>query len=462
MAWLLVLSLALAQAVPGSEPTPDLPPPPVAAAASPPVALVPPGSSGPGDVVLWVRRDGNWFVDDKLVMDSELPRVLSALLVADPGARLVVSPHEEAPYGRVNEAARAGVLAGFQVVAVEISGIEPPADEGPGIQGEVVDLTGEQGVISDKELKDLKPKRHLLPQNPYAHTDFTAYTLERGETRIGLATITYGLTPRVQLATAPIPDAVGVWNLIGKANVIRQGRMDYAITGNVYYAPIADILNRLGAGSYVSPTGRKKNEPSFTASLTWAEVGGRASLRITEPWSAHLGLGFARINAKGELPLGQIPKVDIPQVGEIGGQKLRVAPQLIGDLMQLRFASDYRFNRRDTLVLQFSAPTYFAVRGIFHPPKQGIPKELRNLYLAVGYDDWIKLGSFYTASIAWQFSWNKVDLRLGIPVGRSPLGYFQALDLSYRFGGQTRRGERDLRRDYRANKKALGEGGDAG
>ncbi len=448
MAWWLWIAMALAQeSVDPPPPTPD----------ESQSAVTAPRFDA-SDAVLRVRRDGNFIVDDKLVLDPDLGSTLASLRAEVPEVRLVVLAHDEAPESRVIQALRAATESGIEQVALRFGAEALPV--GPPLEGEVVDLTGEQGALSAKELRKLKPKRHRLPQNPYAHTDFTAYTLERGETRIGLATITYGLTPRLQLGTVPLLDLVGVLNLTAKANIIRQGRMDYALVGNVYHAPIAKILNRLDTGSLLGLPGKKQSAPKFSASMSWLEVGGRASLRLADKWSAHAGVNLARVTAQGEFSLGKLPNVEIPGFGEIRGD-IKVAPRLVGELVQVRLATDYRFNRRDSLILQFSAPAYFAVRGLFSPPAGSVPKEFENLYVAVGYDQFIPFGSFYTASVAWQFSWKHVDLRLGLPLGNSPLGYFQAFDLSYRFGGHTRREEREVRRGYRADKKALGSGGDS-
>lgn len=462
IAWWLALALAQAPPEPAEPPISFVP----VAVANDEAALkdlevVAPGARTDIDVELWIRKDGNWFLGDKLIVDSDFAFAFAPLLAENPDRRLLVSAHEEAPYGRITEAVKLGREVGFKRVAVEVSGVRDAGADDPLFPGanpeEVVDLTAVEG-LTDEQLRDLKPKRRKFEQNPYSHVDFTAYTLERSEARIGVATVAYGLTPRVHVVTVPILDAIGVWNATAKANLVRQGNFDGALLAGIYYVPITDILNNLGAGNYLNPTNQKKNAPTFTSTLTWLDFGVKTSARLTEKWSAHLGVGYSRVIAEGELSLGRIPRVQIPQIGEIGGQQIKIVPKVIGEIVQTRFATDYRFNRRDSLILQFSAPVYVSARGLFEADDTGLPKEFANLHAAVGYQRMLPLDTLPAASLAWQFSWKHVDLRLGIPLGKSPLKYVQAFDLTYRFGGSTRRGERDIRQGYRDDRRATRRG----
>lgn len=425
--------------------------------------VVAPGARTEIDVELWVRKDGNWFLGDKLIVDSDFEHAFRPLLAENPARRLLVSAHEEAPYGRITEAVKLGRDVGFTRVAVEVTGVrdagadDPLFDDTSGF--DQVDLTALEDPTR-KDIREAKPKRHKFEQNPYAHVDFTAYTLERGETRIGLTAIGHGLTPRVQLVTVPLLDMIGAWNTTLKANLVRQGNFDGALLAGVYYVPITDILNNLGVGEALNPTNKQKNTPTFTSSLTWLDLGVKTSARLTDPWSAHLGFTYSRVFAEGELSLGQIPRVDVPQIGEIGGQQIKIVPKVASELLQLRFATDYRFNRRDTLILQFGAPVYFSARGLFSANDTGLSKDFSNLYAAVGYQRWLPVGTYPGVSIAWQFSWKHVDLRVGIPLAASSTlsriqSSGQAFNLTYRFGGSTRKGEREIRQDYRQDRRTL-------
>lgn len=487
--WWLLLTLALAQDP--TDPLPGLPEAPVpqapgpdapAAPEDPPIDFLPreqandeaafpglevvaPGARTSIDLVLWIRKDGNYFLYDKLVIDTDLERLLIKERETMPGTRLLVSADEEAPYGRITDAVEQARNAGIERVAVEVMGVK--TDEVDPLFTEenlanAIDLTGEGDELTAAELAELKPHRFKFPQNPYAHTDFTAYTLERGEARLGLATISLGITPRVQLTTTPLLDALGVWNIAGKANLIRYGRFDAAITSGIYYVPVTEILNNLGVGDRLNPTNKKKNSPTFESDLSYFEFGVRTSMRLTDQWSAHAGVLYGRINAEGRISLGSLPSVDIPKLGTVGGNQLSIVPKVIGEIAQFKLASDFRFNRRDSLILQFSAPMYVAARGILASDAKNLPKEFRNFHATIGYDRWLKVSDVYAASIAWQFSWKHTDLRVGLPIFSSPnpQWVFQALDLSYRWGGRTRREERELRQAYRDNKRALQGSGD--
>ena len=62
--------------------------------------------------------------------------------------------------------------------------VEVPSSEA--LSPEAMAAAEDVGSISRRELNDLEPKRSRLPNHPYTHTDFTAYSLEWGETRLGL------------------------------------------------------------------------------------------------------------------------------------------------------------------------------------------------------------------------------------------------------------------------------------
>ena len=78
-----------------------------------------------------------------------------------------------------------------------------------------------------------KPTRSTLAQDPYGQVDFTAYTLQWGEARIGLASSGLGVLPRVQLSTVPLLTAVKVYNGAAKWDVVRAGPLDVAASGAV-------------------------------------------------------------------------------------------------------------------------------------------------------------------------------------------------------------------------------------
>jgi antitoxin component YwqK of YwqJK toxin-antitoxin module len=84
------------------------------------------------------------------------------------------------------------------------------------------DAAEEMGVIGEQELKGLKPSLWRLPPNPKSTTDFTAYTLEAGEFKIGLLSIGVGIFDNFQMSTMPTLWLAGLPNLVAKVDAIRR------------------------------------------------------------------------------------------------------------------------------------------------------------------------------------------------------------------------------------------------
>ena len=116
----------------------------------------------------------------------------------------------------------------------------------------------------------------------------------------------------------------------------------------------------------------------------------------------------------------------------------------------MNVATDVRFNRRDSLLLQASATVWARVveRGFEAPPILGLD-EAFNLNSGTTSP----IAETYTASASWQFSWRRVDLRVGAGISNVPGAWLlQSTDLSYRFGGKTRTTERRMKRTWKRNK----------
>ena len=99
----------------------------------------------------------------------------------------------------------------------------------------------EIGGITEEQHDFLQPKRHRLEQNPYAQVDFTAYTLEWGEVKLGVTGVQMGVAPRVQLGTQPLFDLLGLYNGYAKANLLRVEGFDLGLIGQVVYVPLGDF-----------------------------------------------------------------------------------------------------------------------------------------------------------------------------------------------------------------------------
>lgn len=451
--WIWLVSVGSAQEVPPVVP-PDVPvevpvdepiPPPAADPFD--IPIVP--TEGPAvleltgegrlsyDVTVFIRYDGNLYYQDELILASDLEPILTEWVTANPDTRIVISADTLAPYEAIVKVTDLAHQAGATRTALEITGMETPHEPGvdplfPGA-GLVEELDGEPTNV-----EVLRPKRHRFPQNPYANTSsFTAYTLEWGETKVGLGSILTGVVPRVQLGTAPLLDAVGVWNINAKANLTRVGPFDAAFVAQYYNVPLTGLV-----GGALNGSGG-----TTTASASYLGIGATGSLQILDPWSIHGQLYWARPSARGNISFDDLPEVLLPglSLGDTGAIGLGVT----GDLAVLNLATDLRFNRRDSVFAWLRAPIYGRVRGMTNGRIDGFD-ELENADFIIAYGDWIKFSESYSVAIGYQASWKHLDARVGVGMSAIPGAWIlQAFELSYRFGGTTRRNERKIRKGYR-------------
>ena len=419
------------------------------------------------DISVFIRQDGNLFLDDTFVVDSALTTELERLAMVRGGeVRIVVAADPDAPYARVVEVLDLVQQAGLGRAALEIGAAKPADDPmfpGPQIPGgarglgdpNVVDLDSEEHT---SEFAAFQPKLHKFPQNPYGSTDFTAYTREFGEVRIGLTSMTVGLLPRIHIGTSPVLDLLGAYNFSAKGNFLRLGPYDAALGASVFAVPITDLLRTFDSDGKYKIAGYKVNdEQLFVKQFTTVTFQLLNSLQIVGGWSVHAGASYTRAGARGRIDFQNLPVVVLPGLAPVGGD-LTIVPSVIGELVDLRFATDYRFNRRDSLIFQWASPIWGSARGEFSADLQELPKQvqnLRNVDLAIRYSRFLDPMSAFRTSLAWQFSWQRLDLRFGVGLsGISRAWWLQAFDLSYRFGGDTRRTQGAIIKGYRSEKKA--------
>jgi len=302
---------------------------------------------------------------------------------------------------------------------------QPPSDLPAEQQGDALKMPS----LSRSQHAWLEPKRSKLPQVPHAQTDFTAYTLEWGETKLGLASITLGALPRTQIGTIPVLDILGLYNGHLKVNAVQTGPYALGI-GTDYYA--------LKAGDM--------SASSLGISLI-------QSVDILDPWSAHFGLKWANTQSSGIPDLDELPSIF---TGGTSNEEFRAGQKESSwdfhiQELTLSMATDYRFNRRDSLILQASAVFWANVIAGERddvPPILGMDKVFNK---SAGTSS--PVAETYVASLAWQWSWRRTDLRVGIGHSNVPGAWIlQSFDLSYRFGGKTRSTERRMNKTWRRNK----------
>jgi hypothetical protein len=286
----------------------------------------------------------------------------------------------------------------------------------------------------------LEPRRNLLPPDPRAHTDYTAYTLEWGEVRVGLMSISVGALPHVQVGTSPVLDALQFWNAQAKWDAFQSGPFDVAVLGGE----------------------RALDQQDFK--LRWITVGAVGSYIVSTPWSVHAGVTFDALTTDGipDLePLGGLlgvfgaaDAVDLSdalrvQIAEGGIDVLGHADQL-----GLRFGTSWRFNRRDSVVLQATYAAWGDTRV------DVVGGEAESIDDPFGLDELVGSGGSYTASVAWDMAWHNVELRAGVGLSSFPGAWLlQATEVSYRFGGPTRREEWRMKKTWQRNQQDVDGGG---
>jgi len=293
--------------------------------------------------------------------------------------------------------------------------------------------------LSRSQHKWLRPARHRLAPNPYGNTDFTAYTLEFGEVKIGLASVTVGALPRTQIGTVPLLNAIGIYNGHAKVNLLRIGGFDLAVKGAYHWLPLGDFDG------------------------TYLELGAFASQVLHPRISVHGGASYTSMTARGVPDLTRASPLISMVAGDLSAYN--PPPEWFGDqppriraeALAVRTAIDLRLNRRDAFVLQGQALLRAAVvTELGDVQLSEVLPPIAGLNEALSYKGQFKVTDAYIASIAYQASWKQVDLRIGVGISSVPGAWaLQANELSYRFGGKTRRTETRQRRTWRRNKRDI-------
>lgn len=298
----------------------------------------------------------------------------------------------------------------------------------------ILNLATPLALADDGDTVSLRrPTRGRLIPEPRSQTDYTAYTLEPGEFRVSPLVVGVGMGPRLQLTTLPALDAFEVPNGKVRWNLLRAGPIDLALGGGY---------------------GRGVGE-SLDVELALAEAS--ASVMLHRAWSVHARGTWATASVEGTPQLDMVGDVverwvgnELPEpvIDELEKQ-LDVAET--GTAVVVQAATDLRFNRRDSIV--FQATSVLATDPGFAADPRGM------LDTAGGP---LPLDANWAMSLAYQVSWRNLDVRVGAGWSTIPGAWAtQAFDLSWRFGGESRREEREdmasWRREQRVAKRAVDE-----
>lgn len=389
------------------------------------------------DLEVFIRYDGNIYVQDQIVFASDLEARLAPLLEATGGGRVVISADASAPYEVLMTVVRTAQALDAPRVALEVMElIEAPPD--PLFPGEGAELSA-LDVLSESPA----PRRATLPQDPYSNnSSYTAYALEWGEAKLGVGSIQAGIAPRIQLGTAPMLDLIGALNLTAKANVLREGPLDGALLLQYYNLPLGGLIGAF-TGDWITD-----QSPTASARASYLGLGATGSLQLRAPWSIHAQLYLMHPSTRGDVAFDSLPPLLLPGLS-LGGTGA-VGVGVIGDVGVLNVATDYRFNRRDSVFLWLRYPFYGRVRGLTSGAIDGF-EQLENASFIVAYGDTIPFVDSYSVALGYQASYRHLELRAGLGLSALPgVWALQAFELSYRFGGATRRRERRIRRGHAA------------
>ncbi len=338
-----------------------------------------------------------------------------------------------------------GVLDGEPVAAVLVE--DGLAVEGrPALVLSQDQLTSavEAGSLDQSQIRWLKPSAGQLPPNPHATTDFTAYTLQPGELKVGLLSVGVGVLPNVQVTTMPLVYYAGLPNISAKINAIQVGPLNLAVQGSRYWL----------------------RQESFRSAYTG--VGAIASLRVVKAWSVHGGFNYAGLSAKGIPDVCALSSlltetcddwnVGDPQPVSSSGSAFGIeGNDIYGEVLWVRAATDVRFNRRDSIILQ-AASVPFARLQV---NEQIELPDIAQLDEVLAFDGRVPLTTMYMLSAAWQMAWKNVHLRVGVGTSSLPLAWLtQTTELSVRFGGKDRVERGRQYRAWRRNRRDLARGVD--
>ena len=307
--------------------------------------------------------------------------------------------------------------------------------------------------LTEKTIRWLKPTRGKLPQNPYQHIDFTAYTLEWGEMQLGLNSA-IGIAPRTQIGSQLILNAIGIYNGNAKINLIRLDRLDLAITGTYLTVP---------------------GDPDVSGDLSidYYGAGLYSSLQLLEnrAWSIHAGAQANRLSIDGfptfsglNSVLTAVTGLEEAKLQEIQTQITDVADyENQSDILTVTLATDYRLNRRDSFILQgsgfFAQNNGLGLQVKYEDTDIPLPEMTSELFRFLLFPN--PTEQQFSTSLSYQATFKSSYLRIGIGWSTIPYQWMtNSLEYAWRFGGSTKRTEKKMQDMYELNKKVLKDGAD--
>jgi hypothetical protein len=261
------------------------------------------------------------------------------------------------------------------------------------------------------------------PIDPAYEPGFSAYTIGAKRVRLGLMNLDYGLLDNLQVGTAPVLDAVGVFNLHGKVTAIRTQRIDMSF----------EATGLFWNGSW--------GEDQESISVNAWPLMATGSWMISERFSLHLGYRWDNVDVRGSFDSEDLVRALMSSLGIDLSDEIYDALEDKGDLYgggrltlgQSRLAVDCRLNRRDSLILQVWRYNTLNARI----DAGATVDETMEAGAAVHIQQPLDGVFAATTSIAYQMTLPRFRVRVGIPISGAdamPTMWLpQAFELSWLF-----------------------------
>ncbi|MFT5679473.1 MAG: hypothetical protein ACI8RZ_000377 [Myxococcota bacterium] len=275
------------------------------------------------------------------------------------------------------------------------------------------------------QAQDLKDQ----PGDPRRQTDFSAFTIDQGQWRVGLSSLDYGLLENTQIGTNTLLWAVGS-NARAKVTAIETEKLAFSFQGSTVSVHQFWLDTITAASS-------EDEESASSADLRVTPLSWRGSWSISPKWSVHYGNTWTLGRLSGELTGEQITgligavtggAIDSNITDAMGSSTLYAGAVGRFTLAQSNLAVEWRRSRRDSII--FQSNNYLWVSGMVIGTV-GNTTETGEVGAGAAATFEQLLETLPSAvSLSWQWSFEKFNLRLGIPLDPSnPFSSTQAIKL---------------------------------
>lgn len=250
--------------------------------------------------------------------------------------------------------------------------------------------------------------------DPKVLTDVTAYTPGKKLWTLGVVNQDYGLLSNLSVGTRAPLWALGVYNGNAKITAVQTPKFDASLSAELMGRRLDDVNVQVvpvaWTGSWLTT---KRLSLHFGHSWTMAAVDGQMT-------ASGLAAGLEEV-------LG----IDIADDLQAALGDTDVYAGASVTLLEARLAADYRFNRRDSLVI--TARSFVAAYGLAGGGAEVEVDEVDELQIGTTARFRTALGESLPAlvTVSWQFSWERLHLRVGIPLTRGAPALF-ALPQAFR------------------------------